>query len=136
MNESFYDPGYIEVAGARLRCWKRGGHGSETFLQVVENSCNPGFVVMGQRLGKEKLFDYISKFGFGTKTGIDLGGEENGIMFKMSRVGPVELATTAFGQGVSVTPIQQITAVSAAINGGSFSSHLLQEAGISQAAVK
>lgn len=118
LNESFYDPGYIEVAGARLRCWKRGGHGSETFLQVVENSCNPGFVVMGQRLGKEKLFDYISKFGFGTKTGIDLGGEENGIMFKMSRVGPVELATTAFGQGVSVTPIQQITAVSAAINGG------------------
>ncbi|SFK90701.1 stage V sporulation protein D (sporulation-specific penicillin-binding protein) [Paenibacillus sp. 1_12] len=118
LTDAFYDPGYIEVAGARLRCWKRGGHGSETFLQVVENSCNPGFVVMGQRLGKEKLFDYITRFGFGTKTGIDLGGEENGIMFKMSRVGPVELATTAFGQGVSVTPIQQITAVSAAINGG------------------
>ncbi|NHN28663.1 stage V sporulation protein D [Paenibacillus agricola] len=118
LTDSFFDPGYIEVAGARLRCWKRGGHGSETFLQVVENSCNPGFVVMGQRLGKEKLFEYITNFGFGKKTGIDLGGEENGIMFKMSRVGPVELATTAFGQGVSVTPIQQITAVSAAINGG------------------
>ncbi len=117
-NERFHDPGFIEVGGARLRCWKRGGHGSETFLQVVENSCNPGFVVMGQRLGKEKLFDYIAKFGFGKKTGIDLGGEENGIMFKPSQVGPVELATTAFGQGVSVTPIQQITAVSAAINGG------------------
>ncbi|SDM90458.1 stage V sporulation protein D (sporulation-specific penicillin-binding protein) [Paenibacillus sp. yr247] len=117
-NEQFYDPGYIEVGGARLRCWKRGGHGSETMLQVVQNSCNPGFVVMGQRLGKEKLFDYISKFGFGKKTGIDLAGEENGIMFKPSQVGPVELATTAFGQGVSVTPIQQITAVSAAINGG------------------
>ncbi|CAN7496965.1 stage V sporulation protein D [Paenibacillus sp. LjRoot56] len=117
-NEQFYDPGSIEVGGARLRCWKRGGHGSETMLQVVQNSCNPGFVVMGQRLGKEKLFDYISRFGFGKKTGIDLGGEENGIMFKPSQVGPVELATTAFGQGVSVTPIQQITAVSAAINGG------------------
>ncbi|GGI43335.1 stage V sporulation protein D [Paenibacillus marchantiophytorum] len=117
-NEQFYDPGFIEVGGARLRCWKRGGHGSETMLQVVQNSCNPGFVVMGQRLGKEKLFDYISKFGFGKKTGIDLAGEENGIMFKPSQVGPVELATTAFGQGVSVTPIQQITAVSAAINGG------------------
>lgn len=116
--EQFYDPGSIEVGGARLRCWKRGGHGSETMLQVVQNSCNPGFVVMGQRLGKEKLFDYISRFGFGKKTGIDLGGEENGIMFKPSQVGPVELATTAFGQGVSVTPIQQITAVSAAINGG------------------
>lgn len=118
LSEGFHDPGSIEVAGARLRCWKRGGHGSESFLQVVENSCNPGFVVMGQRLGKEKLFDYISNFGFGKKTGIDLGGEENGIMFKLNRVGPVELATTSFGQGVSVTPIQQITAVSAAINGG------------------
>ncbi|MCY9588605.1 stage V sporulation protein D [Paenibacillus chitinolyticus] len=117
-NERFHDPGAIEVGGARLRCWKRGGHGSESFLEVVENSCNPGFVVLGQRLGKETLFDYIKRFGFGRKTGIDLGGEENGIMFKPSQVGPVELATTAFGQGVSVTPIQQITAVSAAINGG------------------
>jgi stage V sporulation protein D (sporulation-specific penicillin-binding protein) len=117
-NEYFHDPGSIEVGGARLRCWKRGGHGSETFLEVVENSCNPGFVVLGQRLGKDTLFDYINRFGFGKKTGIDLGGEENGILFKPSRVGPVELATTAFGQGVSVTPIQQVAAVSAAINGG------------------
>jgi stage V sporulation protein D (sporulation-specific penicillin-binding protein) len=117
-NEYFYDPGYIEVAGAKLRCWKSGGHGSQTFLEVVENSCNPGFVTLGQRLGKEKLFSYITAFGFGKKTGIDLKGEENGIMFKLKQVGPVELATTAFGQGVSVTPIQQITAVSAAINGG------------------
>lgn len=116
--EYFFDPGSIEVGGARLRCWKRGGHGSQTFLEVVENSCNPGFVTLGQRLGKEKLFEYIKDFGFGTKTGIDMGGEENGILFKLDRVGPVELATTAFGQGVSVTPIQQITAVSAAINGG------------------
>lgn len=116
--EHFFDPGSIEVAGARLRCWKRGGHGSETFQQVVENSCNPGFVVMGQRLGKDVLFDYINRFGFGKKTGIDLGGEENGILFKLSRVGPVELATTAFGQGVSVTPIQQVAAVAAAVNGG------------------
>lgn len=117
-HEHFYDPGYIEVAGAKLRCWKKGGHGSQTFLEVVENSCNPGFVTLGQRLGKEKLFSYIYDFGFGKKTGIDLKGEENGIMFKPKQVGPVELATTAFGQGVSVTPIQQITAVSAAINGG------------------
>nr|WP_310550251.1 stage V sporulation protein D [Paenibacillus sp. YX.27] len=117
-NERFYDPGYIEVGGARLRCWKKGGHGSETFLQVVENSCNPGFVTLGMRLGKDTLFQYIRNFGFGTKTGIDLNGEENGILFKPSRVGPVELATTAFGQGVSVTPIQQVAAVSAAINGG------------------
>ena len=117
-NDKYFDKGYIEVGGARLRCWKKGGHGNQTFLQVVENSCNPGFVVMGQRLGKEKLFDYITRFGFGQKTGIDLAGEENGILFKPSQVGPVELATTAFGQGVSVTPIQQVAAVSAAINGG------------------
>ncbi len=118
LTEGFFDSGAIKVAGARLRCWKRSGHGSETMLEVVQNSCNPGFVTMGQRLGKDSLFDYIRKFGFGTKTGIDLQGEENGILFKLSRVGPVELATTSFGQGVSVTPIQQISAVSAAINGG------------------
>ena len=79
---------------------------------------NPGFVNLGLKLGKEKLFQYIRNFGFGTKTNVDLNGESNGILFNLDRVGPVELATTAFGQGVSVTPIQQITAVSAAINGG------------------
>lgn len=73
---------------------------------------------MGQKLGKERLFKYINKFGFGKKTGIDLNGEATGILFSIDSVGPLELATTAFGQGVSVTPIQQITAVSAAINGG------------------
>ncbi|MDQ0198495.1 stage V sporulation protein D [Neobacillus ginsengisoli] len=116
--DHFYDPGSVEVAGARLKCWKRGGHGSETFLQVVQNSCNPGFVELGNRLGKDTLFKYIKNFGFGQKTGIDLQGEGTGILFNLNRVGPVELATTAFGQGVSVTPIQQVAAVSAAINGG------------------
>ena len=79
---------------------------------------NPGFVELGRRLGTNTLFKYIDKFGFGEKTGIDLNGEGTGILFPISKVGPVELATTAFGQGVSVTAIQQITAVSAAINGG------------------
>lgn len=116
--DTFHDSGSINVENARIKCWKRGGHGSQTFLEVVENSCNPGFVVLGQRIGKETLFNYIRKFGFGTKTGIDLNGEASGILFKLENVGPVELATTAFGQGVSVTPIQQVTAVSAAINGG------------------
>jgi stage V sporulation protein D (sporulation-specific penicillin-binding protein) len=116
--DHFHDSGSVQVAGARLKCWKRGGHGSQTFLEVVENSCNPGFVELGERLGKEKLFKYIKDFGFGQKTGIDLQGEGTGILFNLNRVGPVEQATTAFGQGVSVTPIQQITAVSAAINGG------------------
>lgn len=117
-NDHFHDSGSITVENARIKCWKHGGHGSQTYLQVVENSCNPGFVTIGQKLGKEKLFDYINKFGFGKKTGVDLNGESTGILFSLDRVGPVELATTAFGQGVSVTPIQQITAVSAAINGG------------------
>ena len=116
--DHFYDGGSIRVANAKIKCWKAGGHGAETFLQVVENSCNPGFVVMGQKLGKERLFSYINNFGFGKKTGIDLNGEATGIIFNLDKVGEVELATTAFGQGVSVTPIQQITAVSAAINGG------------------
>jgi stage V sporulation protein D (sporulation-specific penicillin-binding protein) len=116
--DHFHDPGSVTVGGARLRCWKRGGHGSQSFLEVVQNSCNPGFVELGERLGKEKLFQYVKDFGFGQKTGIDLQGEGTGILFNLERVGPVEQATTAFGQGVSVTPIQQVTAVSAAINGG------------------
>ncbi len=117
--DKFTDGGSITVEGARIKCWKAGGHGTQTFLQVVENSCNPGFVVMGQKLGKTKLYEYIHKFGFGEKTGIDLNGESSGILFKTENVGPVELATTSFGQGISVTPIQQVKAVSAAINGGS-----------------
>lgn len=117
-NDTFYDGGGVTVENARIKCWKAGGHGQQTYLQVVENSCNPGFVSLGQKIGKETLFEYIKKFGFGNPTGIDLNGESSGILFKLDKVGPVELATTSFGQGVSVTPIQQITAVSAAINGG------------------
>ncbi len=116
--EEFYDDGSIEVGGSTLHCWKSGGHGHQTFLEVVQNSCNPGFVTLGERLGKEKLFSYIDDFGFGKKTGIDLQGEGTGILFKPENIGPVELATTAFGQGVSVTPIQQVMAVAAAVNGG------------------
>ncbi len=118
MKDTFTDGGAITVDGATLHCWKHGGHGTQTYLEVVENSCNPGFVSLGQKLGVEKLMGYIRGFGFGSKTGIDLNGEGNGILFQNSKMGPVELATTAFGQGISVTPIQQITAVSAVINGG------------------
>ena len=116
--DTYYDSGSIGVENATIHCWKHGGHGAQTFLEVVQNSCNPGFVVLGQRLGKETLFKYINNFGFGNTTGVDLNGEAKGILFNLDRVGNVELATTAFGQGVSVTPIQQVTAVSAAINGG------------------
>lgn len=117
-NDHFYDSGSVNVDGAVLKCWKAGGHGDQTFLQVLQNSCNPGFVKLGQMLGKERLFSYIEKFGFGTKTGVDLNGEGQGIIFPLDKVGNVELSTTAFGQGVSVTPIQQVTAVSAVVNGG------------------
>ena len=118
LNDTFTDSGSITVDGARIKCWKSGGHGTQTYLQVVKNSCNPGFVSLGNKLGKEKLFKYINDFGFGKKTGIDLNGESSGILFNINNVGPVELATTSFGQGISVSAIQQITAVSAAINGG------------------
>lgn len=117
-NEHFYDSGSVKVSNATIHCWKHAGHGEQTYLEVVENSCNPGFVNLGLRLGKTRLFHYLDLFGFGKKTGIDLNGESSGIMFKLDKVGDLELATTAFGQGVSVTPIQQVTAVSAAINGG------------------
>ena len=116
--DHFYDSGSVNVDGSTLRCWKAGGHGNQTFLQVLQNSCNPGFVKLGQLLGKETLFDYIDKFGFGNKTGVDLNGEGEGIIFNLNQVGNVELATTAFGQGVSVTPIQQVASVSAVVNGG------------------
>src|SRR5690625_1635167 len=116
--DRYHDHGHIEVGGARLRCWKHGGHGDQTFLEVIKNSCNPGFVAMGQRLGVDGLFDYIEDFGFGKRTEVDLAGEASGILFRREQVGPVELGTTSFGQGVSVTPIQQVMAVSAAVNGG------------------
>lgn len=116
--DTYYDDGSVNVDGATIHCWKSGGHGAQTFLDVVENSCNPGFVELGQRLGTNTLMSYINNFGFGAKTGIDLNGESNGILFNIDKMGPVELATTSFGQGISVTPIQQVTAVSAAINGG------------------
>jgi len=116
--ERFHDKGSVVINGTTIRCWRRQGHGSQSFLEVVQNSCNPGFIELGQRIGKKKLFEYIKSFGFGEKTGIDLAGEGKGILFPLERVGPVELATTSFGQGVSVTPIQQVAAISAAINGG------------------
>ncbi len=118
LNEKFIDPGYMIIDGARIKDWKAGGHGEETFLEVLQNSCNPGFMTIGLRLGKERLFKYIRQFGFGEKTGIDLLGESTGIIFNEKKIGNVELATSAFGQGNSTTAIQLINASSAAVNGG------------------
>ena len=116
--DHFHDHGYTMIEGARLRCWKREGHGDQTFLQVVENSCNPGFIELGRRVGPEKLQKYIRDFGFGESTNSTIAGEARGILFSEESYGPVEHATTSFGQGVSVTPIQQVQAISAAVNGG------------------
>ena len=116
--DKYYDSGSIRVSGATLHCWRHKGHGLQTYVQVAENSCNPGFVTLGLKLGKERLFSYIDKFGFGKKTGIDLNGESTGIIFDTNKIGDLETATTAFGQGVSVTAIQQVTAVSAIVNNG------------------
>lgn len=118
MDDYFYDPGYINVDGAHIKDWKKGGHGKETYLQVIENSCNPGFVTIGLKLGSERLFKYIKNYGFGEKTGIDLLGESKGIIFNKDKIGNVEVATTSFGQGISVTSIQLVRAAVATINGG------------------
>ncbi|GAB6137105.1 stage V sporulation protein D [Halanaerobaculum tunisiense] len=116
--DKFYDPGYIKVSGQKIDCWKGGGHGKQTFAEVVQNSCNPGFVQVGQRIGEEKFYEYIDAFGFGEQTRIKLPGEAEGLVYDLDDVGPVELATTSFGHGISVTPVQLTTAVSAVANDG------------------
>ncbi len=116
--EVFFDPGYILVEDRRLRCWRAGGHGSQTFVEAAENSCNVVFVTLGLRFAKERFYDYIKGFGFGTATGIDFPGEARGILMPLKNVGPVEQGTISFGQGIAVTPLQLVTAVSAVANGG------------------
>jgi len=118
-DEYFFCSGYANVAGYKIGCWTAGrGHGAINFLQAMQSSCNPAFIALGQRLGKETLFSYINAFGFGQSTGIDYPGEAGGLVFNLSQVGALELATSSFGQGVSVTPLQQLMAVSAMVNGG------------------
>ncbi|ADQ04193.1 stage V sporulation protein D [Caldicellulosiruptor owensensis OL] len=115
----FYCRGYVKVANAVIKCWRYyNPHGSENFVEGVQNSCNPVFIEVGQRLGKEKLYKYINLFGFGQKTGIDLPGEAKGIVQPVEKVGPVELATISFGQGISATPIQVISMINAIANDG------------------
>ncbi len=119
-DEYYYCPGHITVSGRRINCWTvdRGGHGNITFYDSVGGSCNPAFIELGNRLGKDKLFEYIEAFGFGSLTGIDYPGESPGMVFPPESQGPLELATTSFGQGISVTPLQQVLAVAAMANGG------------------
>ncbi|WP_425060769.1 Stage V sporulation protein D [Sporomusa carbonis] len=117
-DERFFDPGEVEVQGRNIHCWKHGGHGSQTFTEVVQNSCNVGFVNVGLRLGREPFYQYIDAFGFGRQTGIDLPGEAKGIMIDRPKATPINIATMSIGQSIAVTPMQLVTAVAAVANDG------------------
>ena len=118
VNDNFYCPGYIVVEDRRIRCHKTAGHGAETFVEGIKNSCNPVFIDIGLRIGAERFYDSFKQFGLLNKTNIDLPGEANTIMHKLENIGPVELATISFGQSFQITPIQLATTVSSLINGG------------------
>ena len=107
------------VAGRYIKCWRSPrSHGSQTFTQGVQNSCNPVFMEVGEQLGVDKFYHYMQLFGFNEKTGVDLPGEAVGIMHKKEKIGPVELATMSFGQSFQITPLQLLRAISSVINGG------------------
>lgn len=118
-NEKFVCTGSVTVGGRKIKCWRHyRPHGEQTFAQGVQNSCNPVFVEVASRLGVSKMYDYIEAFGLTKKTGIDLPGEASSILYNEKNVGPVELATISFGQSISVTPIQLLTAISSIANDG------------------
>ena len=124
----YYDKGYEIVSGSRIKSWKKGGHGLQTFLEVLQNSSNPGFVEIARRLGKDKLFQYLTLYGVGQKTGVDISGENKGLMFAYDKYNPLEQATSAFGQGISVTAVQLVRAFCSTVNGGIlYTPHILKE---------
>lgn len=116
--DTFSCPGYRMVEDRKIRCHKVGGHGSETFVQGIQNSCNPVFIDIGLRLGAERFYDYFEQFGLLDLTGIDLPGEAGTIMHQVENIGLVELATISFGQSFQITPIQLAVTVSSIVNGG------------------
>lgn len=118
LDDRFYCPGYIVVEDRRIKCHKRAGHGSESFVEGIQNSCNPVFIDLGLRIGSDRYYSYFEKFGLLDKTGIDLPGEAGTIMHQPDKIGQVELATISFGQSFQITPIQLMTTVSSLINGG------------------
>lgn len=118
LDDKFYCPGYKKVEDRIIRCHKKGGHGSQTFVDGIKNSCNPVFMTLGERLGIDRMYKYFKQLGLFVKSGIDLPGEANSIMHKKANVKAVELATMSFGQGFQITPLQLLTAVSSVINGG------------------
>lgn len=118
LSDTFYCPGYKIVEDRRIRCHKTTGHGSEDFRHALMTSCNPAFMTIGERTGATNLYQTYQKLGLFQKTGIDLPGEANSIMHKLSDIGPVELATMSFGQSFQISPIQFVTAAATVINGG------------------
>ena len=118
LKDQFHCPGYRIVDGRRIRCHKFGGHGTETFVEGVQNSCNPVFIDIGTRLGTDRFYEGFYKIGLMEKTGIDLPGEAGTIMHKKEKIGPVELATISFGQSFQITPVQLAATVGTIINGG------------------
>lgn len=132
-NSPFSCSGGKEVGGRYIKCWRSPrSHGLQTFTQGVQNSCNPVFMEIGEKVGAKKFYEYMQKFGFNEKTGVDLPGEAVGIMHKLKNVGPVELATMSFGQSFQITPLQLMRAISSVVNGGRlitphFATHLLDK---------
>ena len=118
LTDQFQCPGYKMVEDRRIRCHKVGGHGTENFVQGIQNSCNPVFIELGLRIGVDRFCDYFHKFGLMNLTGVDIPGEAGTIMHKKENIGQVELATISFGQSFQITPIQLVTTVSSLINGG------------------
>ena len=118
LKDNFSCPGYRVVEDRRIRCHKVGGHGAETFVEGIQNSCNPVFIDIGLRLGVDNFCKYFRQFGLLEKTGVDLPGEAGTIMHKQENIGTVELATISFGQSFQVTPIQLAATVSSLVNGG------------------
>lgn len=118
LDDTFSCPGYRIVEDRKIRCHKVGGHGQETFVEGIQNSCNPVFMDIGLRLGSDRFYDYFEKFGLLKLTNVDLPGEAGTIMHRKEDIGTVELATMTFGQSFQVTPIQMAVTVSSIINGG------------------
>jgi len=119
LDTPFSCSGHLTVGGRIIKCWRSPrNHGAQNFVQGVQNSCNPVFMIIGEKLGAELFHDYLLRFGFDEKTGVDLPGEAVGIMYAADRIGPVELATMAFGQSLTITPLQLVRAAAATINGG------------------
>ena len=117
-NQVFFDPGYVMVSGRRIQNWSNESYGAVTFTDIVKKSLNTGFAQVGLSLGAEKMMHYTRVFGFGERTGIDLPGEEEGILFSADDMRDSDIATTAIGQSIAVTPLQLVTAMAAIANGG------------------